>query len=324
MKLIVSSSPHWHDGSSIKKIYYNIIIALLPVVAFAIYSFGMHAVRVIALSCASAMLSEVLIRKLFKKDFETDNGFALLTGLLFALILPASMPYWIVIFGAFLCIFTGKEVFGGLGSNPIAPVLVGWAILRISWPEYFNLNFVLAPYDLAYDWQYPLALVKSSGTDSIATYTMMDLFMGKQAGGLGSTNGLLLLIGGAYLIIRKIISWEISLFFLIGTLIMATIYNVMNPSLYANGLFHILTGNLLIGLFFLSTDYGSSPYSKWGLIIFGLGCGMLTVILRAWSSYPDGVVFAIMIMSLFTPLLDKIAPKIKKINVNYLERNKVL
>lgn len=320
MNLIVSSPPHWHKPVSIAKIHLHLIIALLPALIFGIYTFGFHAARVISLSVVTAVLSELVIRKMFKKPMTIFDGSAVMIGLLFAMILPPSVPYWLVIIGAFLCIFIGKELFGGLGSNPLNPVLVGWAITRISWPVYFNLDLASVNYDLGFNFRYPLAVLKKGGVEFISDFNLLDLLLGKQVGGIGSIAILLLLIGGIYLLIRGIISWEIPLFFFVGVLVVSALFWVIDGQQFANPLFHLMTGNLVLGVFFLSTDFSSSPFNKWGMIGFGFGCGFLTMILRVWSVYPDGVFFAILIMNLFTPLLDNLKKRPGPANIFYFDK----
>jgi electron transport complex protein RnfD len=320
MKLTVSSPPHWHVKLTESRIHSDFIIALVPVVIFAVYTYAVHALRVIALAMATAVISEILIRKLFRKPLTYTDGSAFLIGLLFALLLPASVPFWLVIIGTFLCIFIGKELFGGLGSHPLNPVLVGWAIIHISWPTYLNINLVAANYDLGFDFHYPLAMLKNGGVEAISDFSLVDLFLGKQTAGLGASAIMLLFIGGLYLLLRKRITWEIPLAFAVGILIMAGIFWVSAPATYANPLFHLFTGNAMIGIFFLATDYSSSPFSRWGMVVFGLGCGFLTIILRVWSINPYAVPFAILIMNLFTPLLDNIKRKPKPIEVTYMEK----
>jgi electron transport complex protein RnfD len=320
MKLVVSSSPHWHGKLTVNKIHYNFIVALLPAVIFAIFNYGMHAARVMALAVATAMIADIIIRLLFRKTVTAADGSAILIGLLFALILPPSVPFWLVIIGSFLCILIGKEIFGGLGSNPLNPVLVGWAILHISWPGYLNFNLAAANYNLDFPLHYPLTMLKNGGTELISDFTFLDLLLGKQVGGMGAAAILFILIGGIYLLLRKIISWEIPLSFAAGIVVMSFIFWLSNSATYANPLFHLLTGNVMIGMFFLATDYSSSPFNRWGMIVFGLGCGILTIILRAWSVYPDGVLFSILIMNLFTPLFDRIKNKPKPLEIYHIER----
>lgn len=319
MKLIVSSPPHWHEDVDEGKLHFNIILALLPAVIFAVIIYGIHAARIITLSITTAVISEFLIRKLFRKKDTILDGSAIIIGILFAMLLSPSTPYWMVIVGSFLCIFIGREIFGGLGCNPLNPVLVGWAITRIAWPAYFDLNLVTVNYIKGENFRYPLTLLKKGGAEFISDLSLTDLLF-RQVGSIGAAAILLLFLGGLFLLWRKVITWEIPLSFTIGILFMSFIFWIGNNELYANPLFHLLTGSVILGIFFLSTEYASSPFNRWGMVVFGLGCGMLTIILRAWSNYPDGIVFAIIIMNLFTPLLDKIKKKPKSIKVSYMER----
>lgn len=320
MKLTVSSSPHRHIKLTEGRIHSDFIIALVPAVIFAVYTYGMHAARVITLAMASAVIWEIVIRKLFKKPMTYTDGSAFLIGLLFAMIVPPSVPFWLVIIGTFLCIFIGKELFGGLGSHPLNPVLVGWTIIYISWPAYLNINLAAANYDLGYDFYYPLAMLKKAGVEAISDFSLVDLLFGKQTAGLGASAILLLFIGGVYLLVRRRIAWEIPLAFALGIVMMALLFWVIDPVTYANPFFHLFTGNAMIGIFFLSTDYSSSPFNRWGMWAYGLGCGFLTILLRVWSINPHAVPFAILIMSLFTPLLDRIKRKPKPIKVYYMEK----
>ncbi len=309
MKLIVSSPPHWHNDSNVSKVHFFLILALLPVAVFSVFTYGMHAARVISVAISTAVISEILIRRLFRKPASIEDGSAIFAGLLFALIMPASAPYWLIISGTFLGILVGKEIFGGLGCYPFNPVIVGWALSKISWPNYFNYDLASAEYNLNFDFRYPLYLLKKGGVETIADIGLVDLFFGQQAGGLGSGAVFLLLLGGLFVIYKGVYSWETPVSFAAGMVFMSTIFWLVNADMYANPLFHLLTGNAMIGIFFLATDFSSSPFTKWGKIVFGLSIGILTIILRAWSNYPDGVFFAILIMNLFTPLLDRINKK---------------
>ena len=320
MKLIVSNPPHWRANLSEEKLHFNFILALLPVVVFAVFTYGFHALRVISLSVSTAVLSDIFIRWLFKKTATYLDGSAILIGLLFALLMAPGTPYWLVILGAFLCIFIGKEIFGGLGSNPLNPVLVGWAITRISWPGYFDMNLTTVNYFEAGElFRYPLMLLKKGGAEFISDLKITDLLF-NQVGAIGAASILLILLGGLYLLWRKVITWEIPLSFAVGVLFLSFIFWIGNNQLYANPLFHLLTGNVILGMFFLAPDYASAPFNRWGKIVFGLGCGMMTIILRIWSNYPDGVIFAIIIMNLFTPLMDKIKKKPVTLEVFHMDR----
>jgi electron transport complex protein RnfD len=306
MKLIVSNPPHWHAGVSEKRIFMDFTLALLPALFYAVLLYGIDAVRVVSLSVSTIILWEIFFNKLFKKRIQTLNGNAIYYGLLFALILPPSVPWWFIIIGGFLIIFIGREIFGGIGCNPFNPVLVGFAILRISWPVYLNYNLASVNYPVDFDIHFPLTVFKNGGFHLLSDFKSLDLLLGKQVGGMGAAAIFLILIGGLYLLVRKRISWEIPFFFILGILSMSAAFWLINPGESANPIFHLLTGNAMICIFFMANDYSSSPVNFWGKVIFGLGCGFLTVIFRVWSIHGDGVVFALLIMNLFTPLLDKI------------------
>ncbi len=321
MKLIVSNPPHWHSGSSERKIYRDLILGLVPAIIYALYFFGMHAARVITLCVAMAILSEIVVRKMFKKQVDPYSGSAVYLGLLFAMLLPPTSPYWMVIIGVFISVFIGREIFGGAGSNPFNPVLVGLAVLELSWPSFLNVNMTSVNYDLGFDCFAPLTALKVAGADFISRFSLIELSLGRQFGGLGSAAIIFLLIGGIYLLYRKVIHWEISVSFALGVVIIATVLRFFDPNVFACAWFHLLTGNVMIGIFFLSTDYSSSPFTRPGKIIFGLGCGFLTVVFRALSVHEDGVIYAILIMNLFTPMLDKIGGKSIDLSINNVWRN---
>lgn len=320
MKLIVSSPPHWHSGSSEKKINLDFIIGLIPALIHSLYFFGMHAARVIALCVAVAILSEVILRKIFKNNIGPFNGSAVYLGILFSMLLPPTSPYWIVIFGVFLSVFIGREIFGGIGSNPFSPVLVGMAILELSWPSHLNVNLSSVNYNLGFDFHSPLTALKSAGADYTSKFSLFELGIGHQVGGIGSVAIIFLFIGGIYLLIRKVIRWEIPLYFALGVIGMAAVFRAIDPHSFALPWFHLVTGNVMIGMFFLSTDYASSPFSNPGKIIFGLGCGIFTVLFRILSVHEDGVIYAILIMNLFTPMLDKLVGGPKMLKTAYFGR----
>jgi electron transport complex protein RnfD len=213
----------------------------------------------------------------------------------------------------FAGIVIGKQCFGGLGANPLNPALVGWAAIRITkgWAGYLDFDLALVNYDTGFLMQYPLAVLKAEGASALFQFDLSDLFMGRQTGGIGAAAIVWILLGGLYLVVRGVIRWEIPLFFIVGTAALSGIFWLTDQATYASPMFHILTGNVMIGAFFLSTDSGSSPVNRWGLVVFGLSCGAMTVFLRAWSNYSDGVVFAILLMNLCVPLMDKIKAKQK-------------
>ena len=308
-KFIVSHAPFWHDGSTVTARSYNMIIAALPAVLFGFISYGMPAVGVVSLSVSSAIVWELLFNKISKRTISIGDGNAAFIGILFGMLLPATSPWWLVITGTFVAVVIGKHIFGGIGGNPFNPVLIGLAILIVSWKDFFDFNEVLVNYDLGFAMIYPLSALKHLGTSGIDAFNTADLLMGQQSGGIGATFGLGLIIGGIYLIIRGFIRWEISVSFLAGVVITALFFNISDPARYAGPVFHLLTGYTLIGAFFLATEDSSSPVNFIPMLIYGAGAGIMTVLIRNTGAYVDGVVFAILLMNLVNPLLDKIRPK---------------
>ncbi|MBW1726034.1 MAG: RnfABCDGE type electron transport complex subunit D [Deltaproteobacteria bacterium] len=308
-KFIVSHAPFWHDGSTITARSYNMLIATLPAVLFGLINYGMPAVGVVSLSISSAIVWELLFNKISKRTITIGDGNAALIGILFGMLLPATSPWWLVITGTFVAVVIGKHIFGGIGGNPFNPVLIGMAILMVSWKDFFDFNEALVNYDLGFAMVYPLSALKHLGTSGIDAFSAADLLMGQQSGAIGATFGLGLIIGGIYLIIRGVIRWEISLSFLAGVFVTALFFNISDPARYAGPAFHLLTGYTLIGAFFLATEDSSSPVNFIPMLIYGAGTGIMAVLIRNIGAYVDGVVFAILLMNLVNPLLDKIRPK---------------
>ncbi len=246
---------------------------------------------------------------LMKRPVSMGNGHAAVIGLLFGMMLPAATPWWAVLTGAVVAIVIGKEVFGGTGANPFNPVLVAVALLMLSWKGIMNFDEALVNYDLGFVMNYPLATLKYFGVSAASEFSFADLLMGLQSGGIGATFGLGLIIGGIYLILRGIIRWEISVSFLAGIFVTALLFNLSDSAKYASPIFHLLTGYTLIGAFFLATEDSSSPVNLVPMLIYGFCGGFLTVLIRNIGAFVDGVVFAILLMNVASPLLDKIRPK---------------
>lgn len=308
-KFIVSHAPFWHDGSSISEQSYNIMIAAVPAVIWGLIQYGIPALGVISLSISFAILWELAFNYVSKRSVSIGDGNAAVIGLLFGMLLPATTPWWFVITGTFVAVVIGKQIYGGIGGNPFNPVMVAAAILMLSWADYFDFDEALVNYDLGFTMAYPLAAMKNFGLSAISDFRAADLLMGKQTGGIGSTFGLGLVIGGIYLIIRGFIRWEISVSFLAGVFVTAWLFNISDADKYAGPVFHLLTGYTLIGAFFLATEDSSSPVNCVPMFIYGAVGGIMTVLIRNIGVYADGVVFAILIINLINPLLDKIRPK---------------
>ncbi|BCS87429.1 RnfABCDGE type electron transport complex subunit D [Pseudodesulfovibrio sediminis] len=303
--LTVAVPPHVHCGRSIKRYMLETLIALLPAVVMAVIVFKLDGLRVMALSCSIAVATEAACNRLMNREQTVDDWSALLTGLIIAFLLPASAPWWLVTIGAVTSISLGKMIFGGLGGNPLSAPLVGWAICHISWPAFMDTNASMMMSGLPA----PLQQIKSFGLESIQHLDPMSLLLGQQLGGLGEVHVLALLAGGIFLLIRHHIRWEIPFGFIAGLLGTATIYWLIDPTAYAQPLFHLMAGGAVFGAFFLATDAASSPVGLVPSLLFGLIGGAMVIIIRVYGIYPDGVPFAILLANLFTPLLDRIRPK---------------
>ena len=322
-RLVIAPSPHVHSGDSVKKNMYGVIIALLPALAASLWYFGLGSLVVILTSVAACMVFEFLIQKfLLKTKTSICDGSAALTGLLLAFNLPSNIPVWIILIGALVAIGIGKMSFGGLGNNPFNPALVGRVFLLISfpvqmtsWPTPGGEN--LTRYLDASTGATPLAIVKEGLKSGKPLSELLgglpssfDMFMGNMGGSAGEIAALALLLGLAYMLIRKIITWHIPISIFASIFIFTGILNFSNPEAYAGPLFHLLTGGVMLGAIFMATDYVTSPMSKGGMILYGVGIGVITVLIRVFGVYPEGVSFAILIMNGFTPLIDRyIKPK---------------
>ncbi len=316
-KFIVSHAPFWHNGSSIAERSYNILLAALPAVLMSVYFYGMPVIGIIALSISSAMLWELGYTRITKQADSIGDGNAALVGLIFAMLLPPAMPWWIVITGTFIAIIIGKQIFGGIGSNPFNPAVLSFAILMLSWRHYFNYDAAVENYNLGFNTLYPLAAIKHAGMHTdlfnlkeiVSSYQVMDLLMGKQVGGIGATFGLALILGGIYLMLRGFIRWEVPVAFVAGVVVTAAMFNAADPTRYASPVIHLFTGYTLLGAIFLATEDSSSPVNFIPMLIYGALGGVMTMLIRNIGVYPDGVIYAILVINLVNPLLDKIRPK---------------
>ncbi len=316
--LTISGSPHVHSNQSIKKIMYHVIYALIPAMLVSLYFFGLDAVRVIAISVVACIVVEYVIQKwLIGGDVTINDGSAIVTGVLLAFNVPSNLPFWILIIGAIVAIGIGKMSFGGIGKNPFNPALVGRVFLLISFPvQMTNWPRPVADFPLkiadAVTGATPLGVLKE-GLSAGATVpelmskmpSYIDMMLGNQGGSLGEMSAIALLLGAIYMLIKKVITWQIPVAYLGSALVFAAIMWLIDPMHYVNPLFHLITGGLMLGVFFMATDMVSSPMTPRGQIVFGLGCGIITMVIRFWGGYPEGVSFAILIMNAFTPLINR-------------------
>ncbi|NLY18863.1 MAG: RnfABCDGE type electron transport complex subunit D [Clostridiaceae bacterium] len=298
-RLYVCSSPHLRDECTTRRIMLDVILALLPSVVAGIWFFGIQAALVVLVTTAAAVITEYLMRKGLKREQTITDLSAVVTGLLLALNLPPSIPLWIAIAGAVIAIALIKQLFGGLGQNFINPALGARVILVVAWAS--RMTTWTQPLTDAVTTATPLGLLKEEGLKAFSYY---DLFLGKIPGCIGETSVFAILIGFAYLLLRKVITWHIPVLFT-GTVALLTW--VAGPEGFFTGdpLYHILSGGLVLGAVFMATDYVTSPMTRKGTIIYAIGCGLLTSLFRLYGSMPEGVSFAIMLMNIATPLIDR-------------------
>jgi electron transport complex protein RnfD len=314
LSVYVSSSPHVHSAEDVSWIMRQVIYALIPGALVGVYFFGLPALKVIAIAMVSCVALEAIWQKLTNSPLTIKDGSAALTGLLLAMNLPSGAPWWLVVIGSLVAIIVAKQLFGGIGNNPFNPALVGRVFLLISfpvamttWPE--PRSFFTQAAD-ATTGATPLGALKTAIFEhgSIAAapgMSLMDPFLGNVGGSLGEISALALLLGGVYLIARRIITWHIPVVY-IGTVVVLTgIFWLINPEGYASPAFHLVAGGLMLGAFFMATDMVTSPISNTGKIVFAVGCGVITVVIRLWGGYPEGVSFAILIMNAFVPLINR-------------------
>ena len=314
MKLLnISGSPHVHSDESTKKIMWRVNLALVPTLIVAIAYFGLNALLVALISVAACVLFQWLIEKFIMKLPSTIcDGSAVVTGLLLALNVPATREMmWLVIIGALVAIGIGKMSFGGLGKNPFNPALVGRVFMLISFPVQMTtwpkpgenlFSMVSVPTTDATTGATPLGILKENGAEALPQ--VWDMLIGHMGGSLGEVSTIAILIGAIYLLCRRIISWHIPVAFIGTAFVFSWILYGCGASNVAP-LTTILTGGIMLGACFMATDMVTSPMTKGGQLLFGFGCGLLTIIIRTWGSYPEGVSFAILLMNSVTPLINK-------------------
>ena len=308
----ISGSPHVHSTENTQKIMYRVILALVPALLVAIYYFGWYALRLTIVTVAACMLTEWLIQKfLIKGPLTINDGSAAVTGLLLAFNVPANLPIWMAIAGSVVAIGIAKMPYGGLGKNPFNPALVGRVFMLVSFPTAMTTWPQVSPifekgfFADAVTGPTPLGLLKESGATSLDHMQFVDMVLGNRGGAFGEVCAIALLLGAIYLIARKVIDIATPLTILLTVFVFTGICWLINPGSYIAPWYHIVYGGLILGAFFMATDMVTTPMTVKGKIIFGLGVGVITVVIRLWGAYPEGVSFAILIMNAFTPLINK-------------------
>lgn len=309
LKLIVSHAPFWHDGGSIPRMNLNMILALMPAAIFGVLRFGMPALGVLALGVSSAMLFEFLFNLVSRKSITTGDFDAALIGLLFSLMVPAPTPWWVVVCGTFLAVIIGKQIYGGIGGNPFNPIVLSLAILMVSWPGFFDADAALVNYRFDFKALAPLAALKHQGPSALYHFNIGDLIMGDQVGHIGTIFPLGILIGGIYLIVRGHIKWEVTVSFIAGLVVTAFLFNLSDPDRFAGPMIHLFSGYTLLAAFFLVTENSSSPVNLVPMLMYGALGGFLVILIRNVGVYPDGTIYAILLINLVNPLIDTIRPK---------------
>ena len=313
-KYVISLAPHIHGGASIQKVMFGVVLALLPAVAVGVYFFGLQALYVVLVSVIACLLFEYLIQRFLLKIKPTiTDGSAVITGILLALNVSSAIPLWILVLGALFAIGIAKLPFGGLGSNLFNPALAARAFIQLTFPSKLTewpLPFATHSAD-AISGATALSSIKEgfASGDTIPSVlsdipSYLDLFLGYKSGSIGEVSIAAILIGAAYLFYRRIITWHIPASFILSVILFSGIFWLINPDRFASPLLQLLSGGLMLGVFFMATDYCTSPITKTGKIIFGIGCGLLTLCIRFFSSYPEGISFAILIMNAFVPLIN--------------------
>ncbi len=313
--LTVSPSPHIHSSMSVPKIMRVVIVALIPALLFSVYTFGLPALLVTTLAVFSCLLAELLIgRFLLGRSDTISDGSAVITGILLAFNVPSNLPWYIILIGSFVAMGIGKLSFGGLGNNPFNPALVGRVFLLISFPVQMT-SWPEAGFQMGLDATTsatPLGLIKDglrAGEDipqmmaQMPSYT--DMFFGLHGGSLGEVSAFALMLGCGYMILRGVITWHTPVAVVVTVLALTSVFWLIDPQRYANPLFHVLTGGVLLGAIFMATDYVTSPVTHKGMVVFGVGIGAITVMIRLFGSYPEGISFAILIMNAFVPLINR-------------------
>lgn len=308
-KLFLSSSPHIHSGESIAKTMHTVILTLIPASFVGVYYFGLPAIMVIIVSIVSCMAFEAAAQKAMNKKITIFDGSAALTGILLAMNMPSTSPWWLVVLGSLVAIGMGKHVYGGLGYNPFNPALVARVVLLISFPVQMTTwakpQPVFSGSTDAVTEATPLGLLKEGNVEAISNVSDTAMFLGNMGGSLGEMSAIALLVGAAFLLYKGYITWHIPFSFIATSATFAGIFWFIDPVRYADPMFHILAGGMILGAFFMATDYVTSPMTPKGMLIFGAGCGLITMIIRLWGGYPEGVSFAILLMNSATPLIDR-------------------
>ncbi len=315
--LMVSSTPHIRSKETISTVMLDVVIALIPAAVMGVVYFGMRALALMVISVVSAVVFEALYQKLTGKKVTVTDFSAVITGLLLAMNLPSTAPFWVPVVGAFFAIIIVKQLFGGLGQNFMNPALGARAFLVASYPTYMTgaafvptSSGVIGALD-ATTTATPLSQLSEGTIRTLTQQDYINALIGNVGGVIGETCAIALVIGGLYLIIRKVISWRIPVTYILTVFLLTWLFKLAGIAPNREPLYELLTGGLMLGAFFMATDYASSPMTPVGQLIMGVGCGVFTTLIRIFGGYPEGVSYSILLMNLCVPLIDRYtAPKI--------------
>jgi len=311
--LFLSSSPHVHSGETTSGVMRAVLYSLVPACLVAIYFFGPSALSVLLIATLGCLATEAVCQRLMGQPVTIADGSAAITGVLLALNLPPTSPWWLTLLGAVIAISIGKQFYGGLGANPFNPALVARVVLLISFPVQMTTWSAPAPLGSGLDLvttatplgEWKNAVMLTGQLPASQQGGMADYFLGSMPGCIGEVSALALLIGAAYLFYRRILTWHIPTAFVGTVILFSGLFWLVNPDKYPDPVFHLLTGGLILGAFYMATDMVTTPVSTRGMLLFGVGCGLLTVLIRLFGGYPEGVSFAILLMNAATPLIDR-------------------
>lgn len=309
-KFVVSPSPHVHSGDTISKNMYGVLIALVPAFLVSLYVFGLSALILTAASVVFCVITEYTIQRfMFKKEPTILDGSAIITGVLLAFNVPSNLPLWILAIGAIAAIGIGKMSFGGLGNNIFNPALLGRVFLLISFPAQMT-SWPLPSKFAPVDGVTAATVLENIRFNPAALPSISDMFFGLESGSIGEMSVIALLLGLIYMLWKKVITWHIPISIIVTVALFAGGMYWIDPSPANNPVIHLFSGGLMLGAIFMATDYATSPLTHKGMIIYGVGIGVITMCIRLWGAYPEGVSFAILLMNAFTPLINNyVKPK---------------
>lgn len=310
--LHVSMSPFVHSGDTVRRIMLDYLLALLPVLCAGLFYYGWPALKIVVICALTAVLTELAWQKVMGQRIRISDGSALVTGILLGLVLSSLVPWWLAVAGAFTAVVVGKHLLGGLGNHPFNPVVVGWTFVQVSYSAYIADYPIPHPLFGMKTGAYladPYLVALSEDMEMASWVPWTDLFVGNVPGEIGTGCVLAVLLGGIYLLARGRITWHIPVAFIASAWLFGMVFHQVDPGSYAHPTYHVLSGWMMLAALFLATEKGTAPLGVPGMILYGVGCGLLTMVIRMWGVYMEGVPFAILLMNALTPLLDRVRPR---------------